>query len=281
MVWVVILSVTALVFMLVGFLLAFFWVVPHLEQYMVFRPSTVVRATPAQIGIPFDQHFIPTEDGCRLSAWHMCPPQPIGSIIYFHGNGGNLGILNEVFRLLYNARFQVLAVDYRGYGWSDGRPTEEGLHWDAEATVSYFESHLQTPDLPVLFWGRSLGGWVAAYAARRFNPDGLVLEAAFSSKRSLMKYYPQFRIFSIFSRYRLDTLRHLDGHLFPILLLHGDRDKTVPFEEGQSLFEKLSEPKKFYCIPGADHIDLHRRDENAYMAEVLGFVDGLKASTVH
>ena len=270
--WVLFVLGVVLVSLLAGVGLAFYVIVPRLERAFLFRPSRQVVRTPADLGMVFDQHFIETADGCRLSAWHMRPASPVGSVLYFHGNGGNLGILNEVFDMLYRGGLEILAVDYRGYGWSSVNPSEVGLYEDAMATARYFRENLKAPELPLLYWGRSLGSCVAAYAASQAPPDGLILETAFPSKASLMKHYPQFKVFYPFSRCRLDTVRHLRDHIFPVLLLHGDRDRTIPLQEGRALFEQLTGPKEFLCIKGADHINLHRVGSEVYLRRVVNFV---------
>jgi alpha-beta hydrolase superfamily lysophospholipase len=267
----------ALTSALAGILGTFWWLVPRLEKVFLFRPSREVGSTPADVGIPFDQCYIDTPDGCRLSGWHMCPSDPVGGVVYFHGNGGNLGILVEVFETLHREGLQVLAIDYRGYGWSTGVPSEEGLYQDGLAAVRYFEEHFRRADLPLIYWGRSLGSSVAAHAASRIPPNGLILETAFTSKASLVKHYPQFRLLHPFSRCRLDTLRYLRGHSFPVLLLHGDQDRTIPLEEGEKLFRNLTGPKHFYCTPGADHINLHRFDAVSYMRRIVQFVSEVNA----
>lgn len=264
-----------------GIFAVLWWAVPRIERGYIFRPNKIVAKTPADAGIPFEQHFIRTPDGCRLSAWHMSPTDPLGSVVYFHGNGANLGILNEIFVQLYRAGLQVLAVDYRGYGWSDGAPSEEGLRLDAETTVEYFRAKLKAPNAPLIYWGRSLGSCFAAWAAGKSPPQGLILESAFPNKTSLLKHYRQFRAFGIFSRCRLDTARYLRGHRFPVLLVHGDKDTTIPMEQGRMLYEALTGPKEFFHIQGADHINLHRVDGEGYIERVLRFVEDAKPPTIH
>ena len=99
--------------LLVGMFIACWCLVPRLEQVLLFRPVKEVISTPSDVGIAFDQCRIETPDGCQLIGWHMCPSLPVGNIIYFHGNGGNLGILVEIFQALYSNNLQVLAFDYR------------------------------------------------------------------------------------------------------------------------------------------------------------------------
>lgn len=266
---------------LAGIASVLWWAVPRLENLYLFRPSREVGKTPAHAGIPFDQHFIETADGCRLSAWHLCPHDPPASVIYFHGNGGNLGSLSEILELLYTRGLEVFAVDYRGYGWSTGVPTEKGVYEDARAAVEYFRRSLQRPGPPLIYWGRSLGSSVAAHVAARLAPGGLILESPFRSKKALVKHYPQFRPFHFFSRCRLETLRYLRAHVFPVLVIHGDLDRTVPLQEAEELYSRLQGPKEFYCVKGADHISLHRLDSQAYMERILRFIASVRPPVIH
>lgn len=262
-------------------LLILWYTVPRLERLLIFRPVRDVFKNPSNLGLPYDQCFIDTPDGCRLSAWHMRPKHVVGSVIYFHGNGGNLGILNEILALLYRYGLEVLAVDYRGYGWSTGVPSEEGLYTDATSSVEYFYANFQRPGVPVVYWGRSLGGCVAAHVAGRIPPNGVILETAFPSKASLMEHFPQFRRFQFFSRSKLETARYLEGHQFPVLLLHGEKDRTVPLKQGQLLYTQLTGPKQFWSIKDAGHIDIHMVDTERYMQRVLAFVRDVTPEMIH
>lgn len=262
--------------MAVGALLLLYWAVPRLERSYVFRPSRTVRRTPAAAGIPFDRFLIETPDGCRLSAWSIRPPSPLAQIVYFHGNSGNLGLLIEVLAQFYQHGLSVLAFDYRGYGSSTGVPCEEGLYRDGLAVSAFHRKHLSTPGLPTIFWGRSLGGPVAATVAGQVRPQGLVLETTFLSKSSLVKHYPsELRFFNIFSRVKLETARALRTSSFPILVIHGDQDQTVPLAAGQALYRKLRGPKEFFRVEGADHVNIHSHDAERYMRRVLKFVTRL------
>lgn len=264
-------------------LLILFVTVPKLERMVVFRPSRDIFKTPAKLGHAFDQFFIETPDGCRLSAWHLCPQNPVASVIYFHGNGGNLGVLSELLVLFCRYGLRVLAVDYRGYGWSTGTPTEAGLYTDALATVEFFHQHLRgsRPGIPTLYWGRSLGSCVAAYAASRKPPDGLILETGFPSKAALLENFPHLKPFRIFAPCRLETAAYLKEHHFPVLVVHGDRDRTVPFEQGEALYRQLAGPKEFFRVEGADHISVHMIDTEAYFRRVLEFVARVRPAVIH
>lgn len=273
--WALLLGLVALSSAAVGAAGILWWWIPRLEPLFLFRPTRYVLRTPAQLGVPHRQLFLQTPDGCTLSAWHLRPHKPRAAVLYFHGNGGNLGLITEVLALLYRHRLEVLALDYRGYGWSTGVPSEAGLYLDSLTAVREFRARCAEPGLPLLYWGRSMGGCVAAYAASREPPAGLILESTFPSKRSLLRHSLRLRFFGLFSRGRLDTLAYLEGHRFPVLVIHGDTDPTVPLEQGRRLFEDLSGPKEFYLVEGADHLNVHFLDSGAYMRRVLRFVEGL------
>jgi fermentation-respiration switch protein FrsA (DUF1100 family) len=252
-----------------------------LERFYVFRPSRDILRTPTDFGIPYDQCFIDVEKGVRLCAWHVKPDDPVGSIVYFHGNSGNLGVLNEILAMLFKSGLQVLAVDYRGYGWSTGVPSEQGFYQDARASAEYFNANFRDRKLGLVYWGRSLGGCAASYAAQEIPPDGLLLETAFPSKASLLKHYPRLKPLSPFSRYRFNTVEHLEGHQFPVLLLHGDKDRTVPLSQGQALYAAIAQPKEFWCVRGGGHVDIHMVDTKRYLHKVVEFVKSVKPALIH
>ena len=262
-------------------LLGLWIMIPSLERSFVFRPAIEISKTPETFGVPFERHRIDSTDGCTLDAWHICPPEPIASVIYFHGSGGNLGTAAETFAMYYMCGLEVFSFDYRGYGESTGSPTEEGLYADGLAAVEYFRENLGSEDRPLVYIGRSLGGPVAAFVSRKNPPRGLILEATFPSKKSLVEDRRLLRLARVFMKYRFPTIDFLKGHDFPVMIVHGDRDSTVPLKQGQKLFFELSEPRSFLRIPGAGHSDLHSRDSELYLDSVVGFTEGIKSATVH
>jgi fermentation-respiration switch protein FrsA (DUF1100 family) len=118
-------------------------------------------------------------------------------------------------------------MDYRGYGGSTGAPTERGIYVDADATVAVFNSQLRRPDIPVVFWGRSLGAPVAASATGRSRPDALVLESPFPDVASVFRGNPVMLFFTLFSSYRFPTLRLMERYDGPLLVIHGERDTLI------------------------------------------------------
>lgn len=229
-----------------------------LEPRMAFFPWTGVQQTPAAAGITFTELRIPTADGETLHGWWMPHPEPRAQVIYWHGNGGNLSLWLDVLVDLRRRGFSVMAVDYRGYGGSTGRPNERGVYRDADAVTAYFTDHLQQPGVPVLGWGRSLGCAVASYAAAKRPPDALVLESPFPDVRSLFAGNPVMLVLSVFSTYRFATAGHLQAYRGPLLVIHGDADSIIPFSAGRKVFEQAaSADKVFVALEGADHNDPH------------------------
>lgn len=251
--------------------------VAGLESRLVFFPSSGEDQNPASLGIKYDQVRLNTSDGETLVAWQLEPEQPIADVVYFHGNGGNLSVWLPVLATLHAVRLRVLAVDYRGYGLSTGSPSEVGLYRDASAVALYARrSRSDARSRPLLFWGRSLGGAVAAAATQSVKPDGLILEGSFPNKAAVVRTNPVLRVMNVFAAYRFDTLAMLSGFRSPILVLHGKQDSVIPFALGRELYEKLSAPKQFVAVAGADHNDLIEVARADYWQPVLDFVARLR-----
>jgi len=248
-----------------------------LEPKLAFFPTRGVQETPAAAGLPFTDQRIPTEDGETLHAWWLEHPEPRAQVIFWHGNGGNLSLWLDVIAGLRRRGFSVLAVDYRGYGDSTGRPTESGLYRDADAALRVFNDRLRTPTVPVIHWGRSIGSPVAAYSASRGAPGsggaGVVLESPFPDLRTAISGNPVLRLLSVFSSYRFPTSRFLEGYDGPILVVHGDSDGIIPFSAGRAVYERARGSRKTLAvIPGADHNDLHVVNPQLYWRAIDDFV---------
>lgn len=288
------------------------------ESRFAFFPLAGETVTPNQFGIPHETLTIATDDGEQLRGWaidahgpadhlrpdsavpassrsrrsasreggqgyggqeagHDVPVGPRARIVYFHGNGGNLSIWAPILAGIARQGYAVIAFDYRGYGNSTGRPTERGLYRDVDAVLERFWSG-SPPKIPVVYWGRSLGATMAAYAATIRPPDGLILESAFPDVRTLARRSPPMAVLSLFSTYRFPTADFLQRGKtpgVPVLVMHGNEDRIVPIGQGRALFEKIPGPKRFFTIRGGDHNDMAPRDAHAYWEAVDGFLAGL------
>ena len=249
------------------------------ESRFVFFPYKGEDATPASLGIPYQAVRINTSDGEQLVAWQLEPEQPVADVVYFHGNGGNLSVWLPVFASLHRLHLRVLAVDYRGYGLSSGSPSEEGVYRDADAVVRHAARERGGASVrPLVYWGRSLGGPIAASATRIVTPDGLILESTFVDKADVVRAHPVLRLLNVFAAYRFPTVELLRGFTNPVLVVHGDRDSIIPQALGRQLYERLGPPKAFVSVDGGDHNDFFEISREAYWKPVLDFIAGLPAS---
>lgn len=247
-----------------------------LEPRMAFYPYRGVQETPAAFSLAFASVQIPTADGVTLHAWWLENPAARAQVIFWHGNGGNLSVWLDVVAGLRQHGFSVLAVDYRGYGASTGSPTERGLYRDADATVAAFHERFKQDRTPVVYWGRSIGSAVAAYAASRHAPDGLVLESPFPDVRRILSNNAVLWGLSLFSSYRFPQARFLERYDGPLLVIHGDADSIVPFSAGRALFDGARTARKtFVPIPGADHNDLHVANPALYWQSIDTWTEAL------
>ena len=267
---------TALVVLVVLALVV--WLVRWLEPRLAFFPFSGETVTPRASGTDYQPLTLTTDDGERLHAWHLARPDALADVVYFHGNGGNLSVWSDVLVGLWRQGFDVLAIDYRGYGLSTGTPSEQGLYRDVDATLRFVDARPLDRSRPVIYWGRSLGTVMAAYAASRRAPDGIVLESGFPSMRSVLETNPVMWLLSWGSSYRMPTVDWMAAVRQPALVLHGDRDSVIPYRLGQRLYAALPGPKTFVTLPGGEHNEPVPPDAEAYWRAVRDFTDSLSAA---
>jgi len=234
-------------------------------------PSRQVEATPADIGLAFQAVRLRTADGEALAGWFIPAPAARGTLLYLHGNGGNIGHRLDQIAVFHRLGLNILIIDYRGYGASSGKPSEEGTYQDALAAWNYLtqEKHL-APEQIVLF-GESLGGSIAAWLAARHPPAGLVIYASFTSVPDMAQaLYPMFPA-SRLARYRYDTRAALASVSCPLLILHSPEDEIIPFSHGQALLEAAREPKRLVELRGG-HNDALQVSREVYTREIGAFL---------
>jgi len=258
--------------LVVGLVLALAILVRLIEPSFAFFPLAGESVTPRDLGVPYEPQTITTSDGERLRTWRVDAAPPRALIVYFHGNGGNLSVWAPIVGTIARRGYSVLAVDYRGYGLSTGRPTERGLYRDVDAIVGSVAGG-GDPPRPIVYWGRSLGTTMAAYAATVRPPDGVILESGFPDARALVRSSPPLALLALFSTYRFPTAKLMEHVDVPVLVMHGDADTVIPFALGRVLFDRIPERKKqFFVVRGGDHNDVVPADEEAYWNAVDGFI---------
>ncbi|MDX1649885.1 MAG: alpha/beta hydrolase, partial [Myxococcota bacterium] len=189
-------------------------------------------------------------------AWYLpAMARPTGlALLFLHGNAGNASHRLPEAAALAAQGFDVLLPDYRGYGLSEGRPDEAGVHADARAALAWLQEEAGRPASRIVVFGRSLGGAVAVELARGRPLAALVLESTFTSVADVARSMLGFGLGPLL-RGRFDAASGIGEVRCPVLVMHGDRDEIIPFELGRRLFERAPEPKRFRTIPGAGHND--------------------------
>lgn len=234
-------------------------------------PSRAVEATPADIGLAFQALTLSTADGEALAGWFIPASAARGTLLYLHGNGGNIGHRLDQVEVFHRLGLNVLIIDYRGYGASSGRPSEEGTYQDALAAWNYLTQEKRLAPERVVVFGESLGGSVAAWLAARQPPAGLVIYASFTSVPEMAQaLYPMFPA-SRLARYRYDTRAALRGVNCPVLILHSPEDEIIPFSHGQALLAAAREPKRLVELRGG-HNDALEVSREVYTREIGAFL---------
>ena len=209
-------------------------------------------------------------DGVKLHAWWVAAPGARRATVFFHGNAGNVSHRGAHLREIAAAGSSVLAVDYRGYGRSEGKPSEKGLYADGDAAYDW----LATKDLPIVIQGESLGSAVAVDVASRRPCAGLVLEAPFSSARAVAaRVLPVLGGLLIWS---YDSKSKIKRVTVPLLILHGNQDEVIDYSLGRDLFAAANAPKEHWTVEGAHHNDLLERAGPRYREKLAQFYSTLR-----
>jgi len=228
-------------------------VVMFLSQRALMYFPEAVRTAPAAAGLPQAQEVtLDTADGEKIIAWHVPPRDGKPLVIYFHGNGGSLRLRAERFARLVAEGTGLLAVSYRGYGGSTGRPTEAGLIEDARAAYAYAAQR----DPRIALWGESLGTGVAVALAAEKPVDRVILESPYTSTVDIAAAHYWFMPVRLLMR---DTFRsdlRIAQVKAPVLILHGEADGIIPIIYGDRLFAMAPGRKQMVGFPKGSHNDL-------------------------
>jgi fermentation-respiration switch protein FrsA (DUF1100 family) len=237
----------------------------NVDKSFIFFPDPTVRSTPADIGIPFEDIYITTKDNVRINAWYVPHPQGKATLLWFHGNGGNLGDRVDQLKKFHPALpVHILMVDYREYGRSFGEVSEQGTYLDAEAAFDYLQTTKPNPGKMIIY-GQSLGAAVALELTLRRPVNALILEAPFLSIREMAKvHYGWLPVGGLITT-QYDNIGKMGKVRVPVLILHGDRDETAPYTHGQRLFSAANEPKRLFTIVNAGHNDTYEVGGAAYL----------------
>jgi len=239
-----------------------------LADSLVFFPRGELRTDPSERGLEYEDVSFRAGDGTLLHGWFL-PGKGRGTLLFCHGNAGNISHRLDSLEIFHRLGLSVFLFDYRGYGKSGGKPSEEGLYSDVEGAWRWLaEERGIRPETIVLF-GRSLGGAVAAWAAEKHSPAGLILESTFTSLADIGKHHYFFLPVKLITGDSFNTLDRMKNITCPVLVASSPEDEIVPPEHGRILFEAARQPKRFLELTG---------DHNwGFMSTGRGYVEGLDA----
>ena len=227
-------------FLLIGYLFIV-GLITLLQNQLIFHPSTELWDTPERLGIEWSEHYVETSDGVMLYGWMIGDSSKNPVVVYSHGNAGNISGRIDIAGDIARQGAAVFLYDYRGYGKSEGSPTEEGIYLDGQAVVRYLRDNHSIPEQSMIFFGRSLGGAVAARQAAEFDGAGLVLDSAFISGREIATdIYPFIPGFLVGVDFPVDEHLRRSG-AEQIMILHARNDRIVPFHHGEELYRFAQE----------------------------------------
>jgi len=247
----------------------------RVDKEFIYFPDRAIEATPASVGLAFEDVYFETSDGVRLNGWFVPGPGP-EVMIWFHGNGGNISHrVHNLRRFHDELGVSVFIFDYREYGRSGGSVSEEGTYRDAEAALIYVRSRTGQPAAGIIYFGRSLGAAIAVELALKAPPRALILESPMTSIREMARQVMPYLPVGFLIKTEYDSLSKIGKIYLPLFILHGDRDDVVPFGQGRRLFEAANRPKEFYTIHGASHNDTYVVGGPAYWEAWRKFLKGL------
>ena len=244
-----------------------------LADRILFQPSPGVDLRPEALGIEASELTLLAEDGVRLHAFYLpgTPPRE-RALLFLHGNAGNASHRLPNAAALARLGTDVLLLDYRGYGLSQGRPTRSGVVLDARAALAHLTGPAGFAPERIVVFGRSLGGAVAVAAVGEPPLAGMILESTFTSLSDMARTVAG-PLGTWLAGEGLDSEARIGSLRMPLLAFHGDRDEIVPFELGRRLFEAAPEPKAFEVIRGAGHNDTVEVGGRAYFERIGRFLD--------
>ncbi|MBN1256511.1 MAG: alpha/beta hydrolase [Planctomycetes bacterium] len=247
------------------------------QERLIFLPSSEWVATPGgDAELAYEDVTLTTADGVELSAWYIPSPHNRGVVLLCHGNAGNISHRMASIQVCNELGYNVLIFDYRGYGRSKGKPTEEGTYQDAMAAWDYLVKAREFPPEKIVILGRSMGGGVATWLARETKPGGLILESCYTSMTAMAKKLFPWLPVKLILKHKYNNLEKLADVSCPVLVIHSQEDEIIPYEHGIKLFAAANGPKTLVTIFG-DHNGGFVQSGNKYFVGLRDFFRELES----
>ena len=255
----------------IGFALVLYF----FQSHLVFYPEAgrEIIAAPSQVGLPYEDVRLTTDDGLSLHGWFIPAAEARGTVLFLHGNAGNISHRIDTLQMFHRLGYSTLIFDYRGYGNSGGTPSEQGTYRDAEAAWRYLTEQRRIPSCRIELFGESLGGAVASWLAARQKPAALVIASGFTSVPDLAQHFYPYLPVRWLAHLRYDTRKNLRAVAVPVLIAHSPEDEIIPFEHGQALYAAANSPKRFLEL-GGGHNDGFIFMRESWVRELKDFLGG-------
>jgi uncharacterized protein len=261
------------------FILITVWILLSLLIYfyqpkLIYFPHKEIEATPDLISLEYEELTLTTSDGVELNAWWIPNPDTRATLIFFHGNAGNISHRLDSIDIFYKLGLSVLIIDYRGYGKSTGTPSEQGTYIDAETAWTYLTKEKNISSDNIIIFGRSLGGAVAIWLAEKYSSAALIVESSFTSIADIGKHYYPYLPTSLLVRIKYPSKNRISNIKSPVLIIHSTNDEIIPYQYGQQLFEAAKEPKTLLNISGG-HNDGFVTSGDKYINGIEHFITNI------
>lgn len=231
-----------------GFLIILVTYLRYIESRSVFYPTKEIGYFPKELGLDFEEVFFKTEDSLELNGWYVPAKDARYTILFCHGNAGNISHRVEKLRFFNEFGANVFIFDYRGYGLSKGRPSESGAYLDVKSAYDYLLSRKISPE-QIIGYGESLGTAVIIDLAEKYKLRALIIDSAMNSAKDMVKTVYPFLPYWIFQS-RFDSENKIKAIHIAKLIIHSINDEIVPFKLGKKLYDNAPPPKEFLQIHG-------------------------------
>jgi uncharacterized protein len=249
------------------------------QSGILYVPKADICAYPSDFGLQYENVQLNTSDGETLASWFLPHPRERFTVLICHGNGGNIGDRRYTMEFFYNLECNQLIFDYRGYGNSSGKPSEQGTYLDSIAAYDYLVNTKKTAPEKIIVFGRSLGGAIAVWLALKKKVAGIIIESTFISLAAIGKQkYPFFPV-QFLAKYSYNTLQRMPEIYCPVLVAHSREDNTVPFSFSEQLFKAVNSPKLFAELIG-EHNDWDNFHNESYKQTVKQFFEMIETMQV-
>jgi len=245
-------------------------IVTAFENSQVYQPSIYPEGDWEAEGLDYEDAFFQAEDGTHLHGWFLAHPQPRAVLLFAHGNAGNVTHRRDLLENLRSQhRVAVMSLDYRGFGRSEGKPTEEGVLQDTRAAREWLANRMQVEESEIILMGRSLGGGVMVDLAANDGASALILANTFNSLVDVAEHHLSWLPTEKMMVNRLDSISKIDKYDGPLLQTHGDADKLIPYEYALELFGKANSPKQFVMVPNGGHNDPFTKEFHVALDQLI------------